>query len=611
PPLASTQALRRHPTMHTAAAVASAASVTAEAMPAASGSPLSSEQWPSSYQGNHSNSGSSSPASISLLHQQSRKRRRTGGPLSSPTASNHNSKLPFHLPPMVKKEKSISLVAMETASTSESVSDASMPNGSGADQSSHAGANGKELFVLSLAVILSLTGGGGQAPWDEFSAASQPLPGVAKDAAMLPQLPHDLALIGGLSSKSDRISDWLAANPLALRQQQAAYPSTIVGWSPSTSTNSMWNDQDTVALAFYQQPDSKDLMLGGGAAAGVSVLPKPLATMSSSSNGSQSPPQSTTSSSLWWQAGLESDANNRDEHLSESELQINAELDQLFPLGELDQLGFDPDSFMGLLNEPAVDFSGAAGTDSEGQMMSAMLMPPKSEDGDQSEGFKTEECAGLRAMLHNHTYAASADAAAPWQPLLGNSDAAEDDSKSGIYMAEAPRLLQQQVDYQDYEDYEDNYDSRDMRSAMYRNKDPARLVAAGVKLTYNEVVTCSHQKFLALLQCYNRKQQAVLQEVRKRGKNRLAASKCRQKKSDRVGRVREELSELGQRTNRLAAQTEAAQAEERRLRDKYMQLYLTAFGRLRDAENRPLDPRVHRLQHGLDGSVILVARDAA
>uniref|UniRef100_A0A1I8FDE1 BZIP domain-containing protein n=1 Tax=Macrostomum lignano TaxID=282301 RepID=A0A1I8FDE1_9PLAT len=445
PPLASTQALRRHPTMHTAAAVASAASVTSEAMPAASGSPLSSEQWPSSYQGNHSNSGSSSPASISLLHQQSRKRRRTGG---------------------------------------------------------------------------------------RYRRQQLALP---RTPLCCRRLPHDLALIGGLSSKSDRISDWLAANPLALRQQQAAYPSTIVGWSPSTSTNSMWNDQDTVALAFYQQPDSKDLMLGGGAAAGVSVLPKPLATMSSSSNGSQSPPQSTTSSSLWWQAG-------------ESELQINAELDQLFPLGELDQLGFDPDSFMGLLNEPAVDISGALGTDSEGQMMSAMLMPPKSEDGDQSEGFKTEECR------------------------LGCCS-----NKSTIRITKITRTTTT---------------LRDMRSAMYRNKDPARLVAAGVKLTYNEVVTCSHQKFLALLQCYNRKQQAVLQEVRKRGKNRLAASKCRQKKSDRVGRL--------------------LKAEERRAcANKYMQLYLTAFGRLRDAENRPLDPRVHRLQHGLDGSVILVARDAA
>lgn len=101
----------------------------------------------------------------------------------------------------------------------------------------------------------------------------------------------------------------------------------------------------------------------------------------------------------------------------------------------------------------------------------------------------------------------------------------------------------------------------------------------------------------------NEKQLALIKDIRRRGKNKVAAQNCRKRKMDvLLGLNDEVLSLMRSRSRLLREQQEALRSLQER-KQRLKMLYQEVFSRLRDEEGRPLNPMQQQLHFELDGSI--------
>ncbi|CAG9855114.1 unnamed protein product [Phyllotreta striolata] len=103
-------------------------------------------------------------------------------------------------------------------------------------------------------------------------------------------------------------------------------------------------------------------------------------------------------------------------------------------------------------------------------------------------------------------------------------------------------------------------------------------------------------------------QLSLIRDIRRRGKNKVAAQNCRKRKLDQILSLADEVKEMKDRKLRLITDHEYIKNECRRYRDKYQQLYRHVFQNLRDPDGNQYSPYQWSLQTSADGSIILVPR---
>lgn len=72
-------------------------------------------------------------------------------------------------------------------------------------------------------------------------------------------------------------------------------------------------------------------------------------------------------------------------------------------------------------------------------------------------------------------------------------------------------------------------------------------------------------------------QLSLIRDIRRRGKNKVAAQNCRKRKLDQILCLADEVQEVRKRKERLQQEREAAVAERKRIMKKFSDLYAHIF----------------------------------
>ncbi|XP_059473909.1 segmentation protein cap'n'collar isoform X2 [Neocloeon triangulifer] len=141
-------------------------------------------------------------------------------------------------------------------------------------------------------------------------------------------------------------------------------------------------------------------------------------------------------------------------------------------------------------------------------------------------------------------------------------------------------------------------------------RDEKRARAMQVPISVEEIINLPMDEFNERLSKFDltEAQLSLIRDIRRRGKNKVAAQNCRKRKLDQIMSLADEVKIMRHRKHRLLRDKECMLSERQRLKDKFAQLYRHVFQALRDAEGRPYSPYEFSLQQAADGSVLLVPR---
>jgi nuclear factor erythroid 2 len=105
-------------------------------------------------------------------------------------------------------------------------------------------------------------------------------------------------------------------------------------------------------------------------------------------------------------------------------------------------------------------------------------------------------------------------------------------------------------------------------------------------------------------------QLSLIRDIRRRGKNKVAAQNCRKRKLDQIVSLADEVKDMKMRKERFLREREMLLTERRRIKDKFAALYRHVFTSLRDSDGNAYSSHQYSLQQSADGNVVLVPRSS-
>ncbi|XP_033840429.1 endoplasmic reticulum membrane sensor NFE2L1b isoform X3 [Periophthalmus magnuspinnatus] len=197
----------------------------------------------------------------------------------------------------------------------------------------------------------------------------------------------------------------------------------------------------------------------------------------------------------------------------------------------------------------------------------------------------------LDNISHNHTYNLPLSSAFSDRPELPLSNA-----KKSIRDKQSSKLQQHQ-------DLLDKHASRDERRAR----------AMKIPFSNEKIINLPVEEFNELLAKHHlsEAQLALIRDIRRRGKNKMAAQNCRKRKLDTIINLEQNVQELRRDKARLLKEKMEFIRSIRQMKQKMHGLYQEVFTQLRDEEGRPYPPNEYSLQYGSDGSVLIMPRSMA
>uniref|UniRef100_UPI00398F2959 transcription factor NF-E2 45 kDa subunit-like n=1 Tax=Pristiophorus japonicus TaxID=55135 RepID=UPI00398F2959 len=141
-------------------------------------------------------------------------------------------------------------------------------------------------------------------------------------------------------------------------------------------------------------------------------------------------------------------------------------------------------------------------------------------------------------------------------------------------------------------------------------RDQRRAHALGIPFSADTIVNLPVDDFneLASHHRLSEPQLALARDIRRRGKNKVAAQNCRQRKLEKIALLERELGGLRSERSRLAAERDGMDRALCQARHRMAELRQRVFAGLRDPRGRPYSPQEFALQQTADGGVFLVPR---
>ncbi|KAF7287804.1 NFE2 like bZIP transcription factor cap-n-collar isoform X2 [Rhynchophorus ferrugineus] len=141
-------------------------------------------------------------------------------------------------------------------------------------------------------------------------------------------------------------------------------------------------------------------------------------------------------------------------------------------------------------------------------------------------------------------------------------------------------------------------------------RDEKRARALNIPITVDDIINLPMDEFNERLSKYDltETQLSLIRDIRRRGKNKVAAQNCRKRKLDQILSLADEVKEMRDRKIRLMDEHKFAIVELQRMKDKYQQLYRHVFQNLRDPDGNQYSPYQYSLQTSADGSILMVPR---
>ncbi|XP_067882435.1 transcription factor NF-E2 45 kDa subunit-like isoform X2 [Heterodontus francisci] len=144
------------------------------------------------------------------------------------------------------------------------------------------------------------------------------------------------------------------------------------------------------------------------------------------------------------------------------------------------------------------------------------------------------------------------------------------------------------------------------------SRDDRRAQALRIPLATEAIVNLPVDDFNELVSRHRLSDQqlALARDIRRRGKNKVAAQNCRQRKLENIARLEQDLGALRRERERLASEREDVGRQLRQAERKVGELSRGVLASLRDPQGQPYSPDEFSLQQSEDGGVFLVPRAA-
>ncbi|KAK9508378.1 hypothetical protein O3M35_005956 [Rhynocoris fuscipes] len=144
-------------------------------------------------------------------------------------------------------------------------------------------------------------------------------------------------------------------------------------------------------------------------------------------------------------------------------------------------------------------------------------------------------------------------------------------------------------------------------------RDERRARALNIPIPVDDIINLPMDEFNERLSKYDlsENQLSLIRDIRRRGKNKVAAQNCRKRKLDQILSLADEVKQMRERKHRLLHDRQVLLSQRHRVKAKFSQLYRHIFQSLRDTDGNPYSPYEWSLQQTADGTVILVPRSAA
>ena len=153
-------------------------------------------------------------------------------------------------------------------------------------------------------------------------------------------------------------------------------------------------------------------------------------------------------------------------------------------------------------------------------------------------------------------------------------------------------------------------DKQKRRSEVRLSRDEQRARALQIPFAVDMIINLPVDDFNELMSKHqlNEAQLALVRDIRRRGKNKVAAQNCRKRKMENIVGLEYELDSLKEEKELLQKERSQTGSSLRKMKQQLSTLYLEVFSMLRDEEGKRYSPSDYSLQQTTDGSVFLVPR---
>ncbi|XP_004377528.1 nuclear factor erythroid 2-related factor 3 [Trichechus manatus latirostris] len=141
--------------------------------------------------------------------------------------------------------------------------------------------------------------------------------------------------------------------------------------------------------------------------------------------------------------------------------------------------------------------------------------------------------------------------------------------------------------------------------------DERRAKALHIPFSVEEIVRMPVDSFNRMLSRYylTDLQVSLIRDIRRRGKNKVAAQNCRKRKLDVILNLEDDICNLQAKKETLKREGAQCNKAINIMKQKLHDLYHDVFSRLRDDHGRPVNPNQYALQCSHDGSVLIVPKE--
>ncbi|KAM9392329.1 endoplasmic reticulum membrane sensor NFE2L1a [Pholidichthys leucotaenia] len=199
----------------------------------------------------------------------------------------------------------------------------------------------------------------------------------------------------------------------------------------------------------------------------------------------------------------------------------------------------------------------------------------------------------------------------PWLENIGHDHTyiqpqSSDSSSLGKIMTSPTRPVTRHVNAKPYH----RSPSTPISEAKIWSRDERLAQSLKIPFSNELIVELPVYEFNELLSGYHlsEEQLALIRDIRRRGKNKIAAQNCRKRKVDVLLGLENNVAHLRQRRSRLLREKQEALRNLQEMRHRLGMLYQEVFARLRDEEGHPLDAAEFMLHFGQNGRVTVASR---
>ncbi|XP_029461737.1 nuclear factor erythroid 2-related factor 2 isoform X2 [Rhinatrema bivittatum] len=141
-------------------------------------------------------------------------------------------------------------------------------------------------------------------------------------------------------------------------------------------------------------------------------------------------------------------------------------------------------------------------------------------------------------------------------------------------------------------------------------RDEQRAKALQIPFSVDEIINLPVDDFNEMMSKhqFNEMQLALIRDIRRRGKNKVAAQNCRKRKMENIVELEHDLDHLKDEREKLLFEKGEYDKSLRALKKQLSTLYLEVFSKLHDEEGKAYSPSEYSLQQTRDGNVFLVPK---